>query len=59
MANKHCPICGKESWDYDVVEYGTGWTFCGDCFHIAKQSGLFKKIESAIEDAKAYKTIAV
>ena len=56
---KHCPICGNESWDYDIIEYGTGWTFCGSCYEIAKHSGLFKKIDTAIKEAQEYKSIAV
>jgi len=49
---KHCPICHSETWNYDVIEYGTGWTFCGDCFKEAKRSGLFDKIEQAIKEAR-------
>jgi len=34
---KRCPICGREDWNYDVVD---GWfTFCGDCHHLVREHG--------------------
>jgi len=39
--DKSCPVCDKTTWDYDVVEYGTGERFCGECLwatnHIASR----------------------
>ena len=54
MKNKHCPICGNEGFALDVVEYGTGWIFCGNCYQSARQSGMFKKIEQAIKEAREH-----
>ncbi len=50
--NKHCPICGNESFALDIMEYGTGWTFCANCYQSARQSGLFTKIDKAIREAR-------
>jgi uncharacterized Zn finger protein (UPF0148 family) len=54
MGNKHCPICGSESWAYDIAEYGTGWTFCNNCYQSAKESNLFAKIDKAIQEAREH-----
>lgn len=54
MKNKCCPICKNESYAMDVIESGTGWTFCRNCYQSARQSGLFKKIEKAIKEAKEH-----
>ena len=54
MRSKHCPICGNESWAYDIVDYGTGWTFCGNCFQSARESKLFDKIDTAIKQAQQH-----
>lgn len=51
---KHCPICGNEGFALDIVEYGTGWTFCGNCYQSARQSGLFAKIDKAIKEAREH-----
>jgi hypothetical protein len=34
---KHCPLCGKKEWNYDIVVSMDGLTFCGDCWHEIKQ----------------------
>lgn len=59
MKNKHCPICGNESWAMDISDYSTGWTFCANCFQSARQSGLFKKIDVAIKEAQAHHTASI
>jgi hypothetical protein len=37
--NKFCPVCGSSTWNYDVVEYSTGETFCGDCIAEVRRMG--------------------
>jgi len=59
MSNKKCPICGNESWAMDHYEYGTGWTFCGNCYQSARQSGMFKKIDAAIREAREYHNASI
>lgn len=54
MKTKHCPVCGNEEYALDVIEYGTGWIFCRNCFKSAKESGLFTKIDAAIKEAREY-----
>jgi len=54
MSIKHCPICGNESWAMDVVEYGTGWTFCGNCYQSARERDMFEKIDTAIREARKH-----
>jgi hypothetical protein len=38
MTKKHCPVCGSEAWNYDVVIYA-GPCFCGDCFSDVRNIG--------------------
>jgi hypothetical protein len=51
---KHCPVCNSETWAYDVVEYGTGWTFCANCYQSARESNLFGKIDKAIQETRLH-----
>jgi len=43
----------------DHYEYGTGWTFCGNCYQSARQSGMFKKIDAAIREAREYHNASI
>lgn len=37
--SKQCPVCGSTTWDYDIVDMSTGWTFCDGCYWNVKQYG--------------------
>ena len=60
MKHKHCPICGSDTWDYDVTN--GEHTFCGSChldlMKIAKANHLveFHNMAWTFPTAKSYFT---
>ena len=41
-----CIICGKKEWNYDVVDFSTGFKFCGGCHHTLRQHPTYGEIET-------------